>query len=426
MTHRPIPQRIVLPDGREAIAVAATRTTSGDDLVAALDLPPARGVVALNGGTEEVEGQLRERLSRALGGALAGVARADALILVTGGTNAGAFALLGEGLADKPPPASVGVAVADLVVPRAAGAVSAGSDDDRVPLEPHHTHFVLAEGQEWGDETSALLALLGALDRDTPSVAVIAGGGEVTRREALGHAQAGRPLIVLAGSGRFADELCAWAERDPATPPAPRELAQLIRDGKVDVVALDGEPDGLARAVRKRVVPARPSRGRPALVARLPRLRVPQRVEPILPGPARQAHPALADDFSFLDRELMPAYERLELEARRAQNQFWMEQLLLIVGGAALTVLGVVQTALTGQAWPGIVEAVIGGLVSAVALRARELSARERHMGSRLKAERLKSEYFLYLGRSGDYASDPDAEHTLRHRIVQIETDPAS
>ncbi len=68
MTNRPAPQRIVLADGREALAVAASRTTSGEDLVAALDLPPARGVVVLNGGTEEVEGQLRERLSLALGG----------------------------------------------------------------------------------------------------------------------------------------------------------------------------------------------------------------------------------------------------------------------------------------------------------------------------------------------------------------------
>jgi hypothetical protein len=69
---------------------------------------------------------------------------------------------------------------------------------------------------------------------------------------------------------------------------------------------------------------------------------------------------------------------------------------------------------------------VIGGLVSAVALRARELNARERYMGSRLKAERLKSEYFLDLGRSGNYGSEPDAERALRRRIVQIETDPAS
>ncbi len=319
----------------------------------------------------------------------------------------------------------MGVAVASLVVPLAASPPSRARKNDRVPLEPHHTHFVLADGEEWGDETPALLALLGALDRETPSVAVIAGGGDVTRVEALGHAQAGRPLIVLRGSGRFADELCAWAEGDPAAPPAPPELAELIRDRKVNVVALDGEPDGLARAVRKRVA-ARPPWGRPALVARLPRLRVPRRVEPILPGPARQAHPALADDFRFLDRELMPVYESVELEARRAQNQFWMEQLLLIVGGVTLTVLGVVQTALTGQAWPGIVEAVLGGLVSAVALRARELNARERYMGSRLKAERLKSEYFLYLGRSGDYETDGDAEHALRRRVVQIETDPAS
>jgi hypothetical protein len=423
MPRRPTPQRIALPGGREAIAINATSTTSGEDLVAALGLAPARGVVVLNGGTEEVADSLRDRLSDVLAEGLAAVARTEGLTLVTGGTDAGAFALLGAALEDERPPACVGVAVSDLVARPTAAPPGAGSEDERVPLEPHHTHFVLAEGSQWGDETPTLLALLGALDRDVPTVVVIAGGGEVTRREAVGHARAGRPLIVLKGSGRFADELSAWADGSSTAPPVERELAELIRDRKVEVVALD--PVALGAAVRRRLGRDRPARAWPALFRRLPRLRGDEPVGPIVPMSARQAHPALADDFAFLERELVPAYSRVEREARRVQNQFWSEQLLLILGGAALTVLGVVQTALTGQAWPGIVEAVIGGLISAVALRARELNARERYMGSRLKAERLKSEYFLYLSRSADYASEP-AELTLRRRVVEIETDPGS
>jgi hypothetical protein len=78
-----------------------------------------------------------------------------------------------------------------------------------VPLEPHHTHFVLVDGDAWGDETPALLALAGALARLAPSVAVICGGGAVTRTEVAGHQRAGRPIVAVAGSGRVADELPA-------------------------------------------------------------------------------------------------------------------------------------------------------------------------------------------------------------------------
>jgi hypothetical protein len=269
MPRRPTPQRIALPGGREAIAISATSTTSGEDLVAALGLAPARGVVALNGGTDEVADSLRDRLSDVLAEGLAAVARTEGLTLVTGGTDAGAFALLGAALEGERPPACVGVVVSDLVRPTAAPP-GAGSDE-RVSLEPHHTHFVLAEGSEWGDATPTLLALLGALDRDAPSVAVIAGGGEVTRREAVGHARAGRPLIVLKGSGRFADELSAWADGSSTAPPVERELVDLIHDRKVEVVALD--PVALGTAVRRRLGRDRPARARPALVRRLPRLR---------------------------------------------------------------------------------------------------------------------------------------------------------
>ena len=174
-------------------------------------------------------------------------------------------------------------------------------------------------------------------------------------------------------------------------------------------------PQGRGRGARRRArglaprcggawLPVPPGPGRRLCAPPAPARSAAGRAHRADPGPAGSSGPGRG--LPFLDRELGPVYARVELEARGAQNQFWREQLLLIVGGVALTVLGVVQTALTGQAWPGIVEAVIGGLISAVALRARELNARERYMGSRLKAERLKSEYFLYLARS-DYASEP-------------------
>jgi hypothetical protein len=217
---------------------------------------------------------------------------------------------------------------------------------------------------------------------------------------------------------------------------APGDLGEILGATTVDAVRLEDGPDRLAEAVRRHLGLieerrwdrlARAVRTRPALLRRAPRLpwRAVGRIEPIVPGGARQAHPALAEDFAVLERELVPTWAEIELEARRTQNQFWFEQVVLIVGGAAATVMGAWQTALTGHAWPGIVEAVIGGLIAAVALRARELAARERYMESRLKAERLKSEYFRYMARAGDYGAEgAEPERVLRGRVAAIETDP--
>ena len=158
----------------------------GDELIAGLELPAPRATVILNGPTAECDPALAGVL-----GELAAAAIRERLTVVTGGTDAGIFALFGAAMAEPTAPL-VGVA------PR---------NRDGVALEPHHTHYVLVEGDTWGDETPALLALAGALGRLAPSVAVICGGGSVTRLEVAGHQAAGRPIVAVAGSGGVGGEL---------------------------------------------------------------------------------------------------------------------------------------------------------------------------------------------------------------------------
>ena len=166
--------------------VEARADAGGDELLAALALPAPRATVILNGRTAECDPGLAGVL-----GELAAAVKRERLTVVTGGTDAGIFALFGTATGEPAAPL-VGVAPR-----RRAG----------VPLEPHHTHFVLVDGDAWGDETPALLALADALGRLAPSVAVICGGGEGTRSEVAGHRRAGRPIVAVAGSGGVADEL---------------------------------------------------------------------------------------------------------------------------------------------------------------------------------------------------------------------------
>lgn len=172
--------------------VEARADAGGDELLAALGLPAPRATVILNGTTAERDPRLAGVL-----GELAAAAKRERLTVVTGGTDAGIFSLFGAAMVQPTAPL-VGVA------PRSR---------DGVALEPHHTHFVVVDGDTWGDETPALLALADALGRLAPSVAVVCGGGPVTRTEVAGHQRAGRPILAVAGSGGMADEL---AERGVA------------------------------------------------------------------------------------------------------------------------------------------------------------------------------------------------------------------
>jgi hypothetical protein len=165
------------------IVVEVRTDVGGDELLAALDLPAPRGTVVLNGATAHVDQRLAPALEE-----LASVAVSHRLTVITGGTDAGIFSMFGRALGEPSAPL-IGVAP---------------TERDGVDLEPNHTHVVLVEGDRWGCETPALLALAGAL---SPSVAVICGGGPVTRTEVAGHQRAGRPIIAIAGSGGAAAEL---------------------------------------------------------------------------------------------------------------------------------------------------------------------------------------------------------------------------
>lgn len=156
----------------------------------------------------------------------------------------------------------------------------------------------------------------------------------------------------------------------------------------------------------------------PALLASLPRLRWrgPGR-NPLVRPELEEAMPALGPDFEILARELLPDFFELDEAALRAENTFRLGQLFVIVGGAVATALGAVQAALGGGVTPiGITEALVAGAVAGAVSYVRGRDAQREYFTSRLKAERLRGEYFLFLGRVPPYDTDDDDERLARLR----------
>jgi hypothetical protein len=138
----------------------------------------------------------------------------------------------------------------------------------------------------------------------------------------------------------------------------------------------------------------------------------------------RDAAPALAEDFGILDRELLPEFHELDEGALRAQNTFRLTQILVIVGGAIATLLGAVQAALGGGVTEvGIAEAFVAGMLAAAVTYVRGRQAQREYFTTRLKAEQLRSEYFLFLARVPPYDLDDDEKRLrgLREQVRKIE-----
>jgi hypothetical protein len=143
-----------------------------------------------------------ERLTVLVNEGLAPAIEQAGAVALDGGTDSGIMGLLGRARASAGGFPLVGVAAEGTV---ALPGGNAGADAARV--EPHHTHLLLVPGGSWGDETPWIARTAAALSGGAPAVTVLINGGDVTYADAARSIEDGRPVIVVEGSGRAADEV---------------------------------------------------------------------------------------------------------------------------------------------------------------------------------------------------------------------------
>ena len=188
------------------------RVRRAGDLPAALETHGVRRghpVLVLVGGADAMDPSVLDTLDHVLRTAVLPLLDAYDAVAVDGGTDSGVMRVIGrarDAAGHRFP--LVGVAAEGTVV--APGAPAGHTDP--AELEPHHTHVVLVPGDEWGDESPWLAEVADAVADGAPSVTVVVNGGEITFTDALASLDRGRPVVVLAGTGRAADEIAAARE----------------------------------------------------------------------------------------------------------------------------------------------------------------------------------------------------------------------
>jgi hypothetical protein len=166
----------------------------------------------------------------------------------------------------------------------------------------------------------------------------------------------------------------------------------------------------------------------PALLARFPKLFWRRSEDdpwdddwPVVRPENLEQYPLLAADLALWCEQLEPRFRRLDHRAQILQNQFWRQRVALIAGGLVATALATVQAAMGG----GIVilaafQAVLTGLLAGLTVLIRSRRAQHGYLSARLRAERIKSEFFLFLAGAGDYA-DGDRLTRLQREVDDIE-----
>lgn len=132
--------------------------------------------------------------------------------VVDGGTDAGVMRLMGQARAEVGARFPL-IGVAAIGVVSLPGASSPRPES--VLLEPHHSHFLLVPGSKWGDDSPWLSRVASTLAAGKSSLTLLINGGEIAREDISQSLKAGRPVVVVGGTGRLADEIAATAQRPP-------------------------------------------------------------------------------------------------------------------------------------------------------------------------------------------------------------------
>ena len=191
-------------NGRAAQCLYVSKIEEPEAVAKALRLKKPEAVLLVSGGAKGLDTGALKQLTALFSRGVARAAKERAALIITGGTDTGVMAMMGRGLADRGRAAPcIGVSPAEKVK------ADRDSAADAAPLEPNHSHFVLVEGDKWGDETEMMYRLARHFADGVPSVAVLANGGSVTVKEVLYNVRQQRPVLLIEGSGRFADKLAA-------------------------------------------------------------------------------------------------------------------------------------------------------------------------------------------------------------------------
>ena len=240
---------ITFKKGNRAVVITAARDTSAKEILGALEIASPRAVILLFGGAAGLDDSGKAHLATLFAEGVTPVAAELGALIIDGGTQSGVMAIMGEAVAQHPGTCQLlGIAPKGKIAhPEIVGASAVR---DGAQLEPHHSHFVLVESAEWGGETATMLELARAFN--APIVAVLVNGGAIAADEALQSVRNGWPLLVLEGSGRFADELSA-AMRN-ATLGTSATIKEIARSGRVKLFCIDEPATGLKRLLQQILV----------------------------------------------------------------------------------------------------------------------------------------------------------------------------
>ena len=186
-----------------------------------LDISHPKSVIVLVGGASGI-GWLDKFPMRNAIGVITKLAEETGSVVLDGGTQAGIMKEIGaqrkKGKFTFP---LVGVVFDSLII----------EEDPKSILDPNHTHFFLIPGDDWGAESSWISKIATSLAGDHKSITILVNGGDISRTDVEYSLLENRPVFIMRGTGRLADEITLTGKVVPIDiSRTPEEILAILKD----------------------------------------------------------------------------------------------------------------------------------------------------------------------------------------------------
>ena len=162
-----------------------------------LGIPHPKPVIVLVGGASGI-GWLDKFPMRKAISIITKLAQETGSVVLDGGTQAGIMKEIGhQRKKEKFSFPLVGVVFDSLII----------KEDPKSILDPNHTHFFLIPGDDWGDESAWISKIATSIAGDNKSITILVNGGNISRTDVEYSLLENRPVFIMRGTGRLADEI---------------------------------------------------------------------------------------------------------------------------------------------------------------------------------------------------------------------------
>src|SRR6266487_1062674 len=260
---------VTLSNERQTVVVEAPTSATVSEIITTLGLEKPKKVILILGGNDIPNAELQARLPRLFSRGLARAITGSSALIINGSTRSELITTLGKALAehtDKVPLLSV---TNDYQVTKL------GQDDvDGSLPELNHTHLLVIKSASPNIAIDKMYEVADALSQSVPILSVLANDNSVVKYEVLGSVRREWPILVIKGSGGFADEIQhAWQDKQnyikklsawkpmssDESKPAPHFIAdpvlsEIIDEGDLHFFSITDTPENLEQCIDLRLI----------------------------------------------------------------------------------------------------------------------------------------------------------------------------